>query len=84
MQPSFRCVFYYTGMTLLFPYMMLITTTDFWNYKFRNTSVPWDQAGNISLNDKQINFPSYVAITGNVPLTLFVIITTIFGYKVTE
>ena len=27
-------VFYYTGLAILFPYTMLITVTEFWNYKW--------------------------------------------------
>ena len=26
-------IFYYIGFSILFPYMMLLTITDFWNYK---------------------------------------------------
>ena len=76
-----RVIFYYIGMTLMFPYMMLITVTDFWNYKFRNTSLPWNASASV-LTEKQTQFPGYLAITGNVPLALFVILTAIFGYKV--
>ena len=74
-----RVIFYYIGMTLMFPYMMMITITDFWNYKFRNTT---NLLNETILNQKQINFPGYVAITGNVPLALFVILTAVWGYKV--
>ena len=76
-----RVIFYFIGMTLMFPYMMLITVTDFWNYKFRNTSMPWNASASV-LTEKQTQFPGYLAITGNVPLALFVILTAIFGYKV--
>ena len=76
-----RVIFYYIGMTLMFPYMMLITVTDFWNYKFRNTSLPWNASATV-LTEKQTQFPGYIAITGNAPLALFVILTAIFGYKV--
>ena len=78
-----RVIFYYIGMTLMFPYMMLITVTDFWNYKFRNTSQLWNASAS-DLTEKQTQFPGYIAITGNVPLALFVILTAIFGYKVKE
>ena len=76
-----RVIFYYIGMTLMFPYMMLINITDFWNYKLRNTSVQWNSSDS-SLNSLQMNFPSYLAITGNVPLALFVILSAIWGYKI--
>ena len=29
-------VFYYSGFIILFPYMMLLTVTDFWNYKVKS------------------------------------------------
>ena len=67
----------------MFPYMMLITVTDFWNYKFRNTSAPWNASAS-ALTLKQTQFPGYIAITGNVPLALFVILTAVFGYKVQQ
>ena len=67
-------------MTLMFPYMMLITMTDFWNYKLRDTSRTWNTS-DTSLTDMQRNFPSYLGITGNLPLPVLVIFTAIFGYK---
>ena len=32
-------VFYYFGFSILFPYMMLLTVTDFWNYKVGSCNV---------------------------------------------
>ena len=65
----------------MFPYMMLINMVDFWNYKFRNISNPWNSS-DTSLTHLQVNFPSYLGISGNVPLALFVVLSTIWGYKV--
>ena len=67
-------------MAILYPYMMLITLTDFWNYKLRNVTAD----GNISstsLNHLQSVFPSYLSITANVPLALFVVLTMVWGYR---
>merc|ERR1719419_191845 len=60
---------------------MLITVTDFWNYKFRNTSVPFNSS-NTEFTDLQMKFPSYISISGNVPLPFMVILTVMFGWKV--
>ena len=65
----------------MFPYMMLITLTDFWNYKFRNTSAAAN-ASSDQLTAAATQFPGYLAITGNLPLALFVILTAALGYKV--
>lgn len=70
-------------MTIMFPYMMLITLTDFWNYKFRNTSAAAN-ASSEQLTAAAAQFPGYLAITGNVPLALFVILTAALGYKVRQ
>lgn len=73
--------FYYIGLTIMFPYIMLITLTDFWNYKFRNTTVPFNSSSN-EFTDLQMNFPGYISITGNVPLPLMVVLTVMFGWKI--
>ena len=62
---------------------MLITLTDFWNYKFRNTSAAAN-ASSEQLTAAATQFPGYLAITGNVPLALFVILTAALGYKVRQ
>jgi len=74
-------VFYYIGLTILFPYSMLITITDFWYYKFRNTSIPYNSSAD-DLNEMQKNFPAYLSLSGNVPLTVLVVLTALFGYKI--
>jgi len=73
--------FYYVGLTIMFPYIMLITVTDFWNFKFRNISVPFNSSSD-EFTDLQMKFPGYISITGNVPLPLMVILTVIFGWKI--
>jgi len=73
-------VFYFVGLTILFPYSMVITLTDFWYYKFRNTSIPFNST-NDELTDLQKNFPAYLSVTGNVPLTLLVVISAIWGHR---
>lgn len=76
-------VFYFTGLTILFPFSMLISLTDFWNYKFRNTSIPFDNNNSSDvLTDMQKIFPAYISVTGNVPLTLLVVLTALFGWRI--
>ncbi|XP_023335360.1 equilibrative nucleoside transporter 3 [Eurytemora carolleeae] len=74
-------VFYYIGLTIMFPYSMLITITDFWYYKFRNTSIPFNTTTD-QLTEMQINFPAYLSVTGNVPLTVLVVLTVVLGYRI--
>ena len=73
--------FYYIGLAILYPYIMLITLTDFWNYKLRNVTADWNTSSPC-LNHLQTVFPSYLSITANVPLGLFVVLTTVWGYRI--
>jgi len=78
-----RMVYYgvcYIGMTFLFPYIMCITIMDFWNYKFRDTSLLPNSTGE-QITDLQKKFPGYLSISGNLPLAVFCILTTIFGWR---
>ena len=52
-------VFYYTGLAILFPYTMLITVTEFWNYKWRNVSFPFNSSRE-ELTEMQKQFPNQV------------------------
>ena len=74
-------VFYYTGLAILFPYTMLITVTDFWNYKWRDVSIPYNSSRE-ELTEEQKQFPNQISMAGNVPLTLLVLITLFFGHHV--
>jgi len=71
--------FYYIGLAILFPYTMLITIMDFWNYKFRDTNLSQNST---ELSDLQKIFPGYLSISGNLPLTFFVILTVVLGWRV--
>ena len=73
-------IFYYTGLAILFPYSMIIAITDFWNYKLRDTSVPYDSSGPLTEAQKQL--PSQLAMAGNVPLTALVLLTLVLGHRV--
>ena len=52
-------VFYYTGLAILFPYTMLITVTEFWNYKWRDVSLPYNSSRE-ELTEMQKQFPNQV------------------------
>ena len=56
-------VFYYTGLAILFPYTMLITVTEFWNYKWRNVSLPYNSSRE-ELTEMQKQFPNQVLKKG--------------------
>jgi len=73
--------FYYIGLTILFPFIMLITIMDFWNYKFRDTSISHNSTNQQQLTDLQKKFPGYLSISGNLPLSISVIFTVIFGWR---
>jgi len=74
-------VFYFAGLTILFPFSMLISISDFWYYKFRNTSLPLNETSQ-TLNHYQKSFPAYLSMSGNAPLMVFVVLTSIVGYKI--
>ena len=78
---SVYLVFYYTGLAILFPYTMLITVTDFWNYKWRDVSLPYNSSRE-ELTEEQKQFPNQISMAGNVPLTLLVLVTLFFGHHV--
>ena len=58
-------VFYYTGLAILFPYTMLITVTDFWNYKWRDVSLPYNSSRE-ELTEEQKQFPNQIWYFGSV------------------
>ena len=76
-------LFYYTGLFICFPYTMVITMTGFWNYKLRDTSLPYNTTDQEQLNDDQKQFPNQLAMAGNLPLTIVVLITLFLGHLLT-
>jgi len=82
---------YYSGLASLFPWNMLITVTGYWNYKLRNVTLDDDatpSVGNngtyeedLKLTELQVIYNSYLAIAANVPNSIAVILTALFGYK---
>eukprot|EP00092_Neocalanus_flemingeri_P021364 GFUD01023157.1.p1 GENE.GFUD01023157.1~~GFUD01023157.1.p1 ORF type:complete len:413 (-),score=90.64 GFUD01023157.1:217-1455(-) len=74
-------VFYYLGFSILFPYMMLLTVTDFWNYKFRDPNIPFNRTSD-EFTDLQLKFPGYVSVAGNVPVAIIVILSAFLGWRV--
>ena len=72
--------FYFTGLNILFPYVMIINVTDFWNFKFRNTSLPFENT-DTSLTTYQKQLPSLLSLSSNVPIIFFVLLTILLGWR---
>lgn len=72
--------FYYTGLNILFPYMMLINVMHLWNFKFRDTSIPYDTA-DVSMTPAQKQLPSLLSLSSNLPIIFSVILTILFGWR---
>lgn len=69
------------GISVTLPYFKLITLSQFWMYKFRDLN----RHDNVTqLTDLQKQFPGYLAITGNVPLTVMAVVTAIWGSKISS
>ena len=77
---------FFIGIVSLFPWNMLITVTDYWNYKFRNVSLDNEKTAQTAenketgLTDLQKIYSSYLAIAANVPKATFVILHALFGH----
>ena len=41
---NFRLIFVYLGVCTMLPWNFLLSVTSFWNYKFRNVSIPTDES----------------------------------------
>jgi len=74
-------VFYYIGLAIIFPYNMLITVNDFWMFKFRNVSEPFNCSSD-HLTSLQKSFPGYFALSSNVPLTVFALVSLFISHLV--
>ena len=82
---------FFIGMSILFPWNILITVTTYWNYKFRNVSLDGvngttklhsdDADDDESLTELQKLYNSYLAIASNVPNATFVILHALVGHK---
>ena len=80
---------FFIGMSILFPWNILITVTTYWNYKFRNVSLDnvstedsvLDNEDEDTLTELQKLYNSYLAIASNVPNATFVILHALWGHR---
>ncbi|XP_054717747.1 equilibrative nucleoside transporter 1-like [Uloborus diversus] len=68
-----RLTMYLFGITSLLPWNFFIQANDYWMYKFRNTSAPFDPASEDKTNLQTI-FSSYLAIASKVPYVCFLLV----------
>lgn len=73
-------VFYFIGIGSLLPWNFFITANKYFQYKLRNTSLPWDDG--FFKTDLQFNFESSITIASTVPNVLFNVITAIMAARI--
>lgn len=74
------------GITTLLPWNFFITATDYWMYKFRNTSIAYDpnEPHTIDRTPLQVFFESYLAIAANVPMLLSMLLNSLYGQRFSQ
>ncbi|GFS85909.1 equilibrative nucleoside transporter 1 [Nephila pilipes] len=75
-----RLTMYLFGITSLLPWNFFIQANDYWMYRFRNVSTPFDP----TTEDKthlQAIFSSYLAIASKVPYVIFLLVNAYISNK---
>lgn len=75
------------GITTLLPWNFFITATEYWMYKFRNTSDPTYDPNDPHTGVRtslQIFFTSYLSIAANLPMLLSMILNSFYGQKFSQ
>ncbi|GFQ74741.1 equilibrative nucleoside transporter 3 [Trichonephila clavata] len=75
-----RLTMYLFGITSLLPWNFFIQANDYWMYRFRNVSAPFDP----TTEDKthlQAIFSSYLAIASKVPYVIFLLVNAYISNK---
>lgn len=68
-----KATMYLFGITSLLPWNFFIQANDYWMYKFRNVSIPFDPAAEDKTSLQTI-FSSYLAIASKVPYVCFLLV----------
>ncbi|GBN08181.1 hypothetical protein AVEN_240418-1 [Araneus ventricosus] len=71
---------YLFGITSLLPWNFFIQANDYWMYRFRNVSVPFDPAAEDKTKLQAI-FSSYLAIASKVPYVIFLLVNAYVSNK---
>lgn len=75
------------GITTLLPWNFFITATDYWMFKFRNTSQVTYNANQVHTDERtpmQTFFESYLAIAANLPMLLSMILNSLYGQRFSQ
>ena len=82
---------FFIGMSIYFPWNILITVTSYWNYKFRNVSndnvsMVYSEEGTTddgeeTLTELQKIYSSYLSIASMLPNAIVIILHAFFGHK---
>ncbi|XP_060530172.1 equilibrative nucleoside transporter 1-like [Cylas formicarius] len=75
-----KIVLFMLGTICLLPMTFFITANEYWMYKFRNTSLEYDDPNNRTY--LQINFASLQAIAAVYPMTIMNFIAAFVGHKI--
>lgn len=74
------------GVTTLLPWNFFITAIDYWMYKFRNVTVPYDphEPHGAERTPLQTFFESYLAIAANFPMLVSMIVNSLYGQRFSQ
>ncbi|GIY39150.1 equilibrative nucleoside transporter 3 [Caerostris darwini] len=75
-----RLTMYLFGITSLLPWNFFIQANDYWMYRFRNVSAPFDPVSEDKTNLQTI-FSSYLAIASKVPYVIFLLVNAYVSNK---
>lgn len=73
-------VFYFIGIGSLLPWNFFITANKYFQFKLRNTTLPWDDG--YFKSDLQLNFESSITVASTVPNVLFNFITAFMASRI--
>ncbi|CAL1300231.1 unnamed protein product, partial [Larinioides sclopetarius] len=76
-----RITMYLFGITSLLPWNFFIQANDYWMYRFRNVSIPFDPAAEDKTKLQAI-FSSYLAIASKVPYVIFLLVNAYVSNKI--
>lgn len=74
------------GITTLLPWNFFITAIDYWMYKFRNVTSPYDPHNphEAERTPLQTFFESYLAIASNFPMLISMVINSLYGQRFSQ
>lgn len=73
-------IFYWLGTGSLLPWNFFIAVNEYWNDKFRNTTIPAN-ATNQELSELQVQWASNLSIASMIPNVIFLFLNAFIGHK---